>query len=407
MSFRRIAVLFALIVSGCATAPPQGGTREPPIVMLVSIDAFRADYLSRGLTPTLSTLAAAGASGPMQPSFPTKTVPNHYTIVTGLRPDHHGVVNNTMRDPTLPGLTFRLQDKSAVLDRRWWDDGEPIWVTAQNAGLIAASVMWPGSEADVRGVHTSLSVPYDKNRTSDQRIDQALTWLDLPAAQRPRFVSVYLERVDNVGHAVGPDDPALNAELVAIDGSIERLVEGLETRGLRDKVVVLVVSDHGLAGIAPDQVVRLGPVTSSDAASVLYNGATVSIEPAPGREAEVAAEVLAPRDHMQCWRRGTLPDRFAFGHHRRVPTFFCLADVGWEVLAAGDPVSANRGDHGYDNVAPEMQAIFIANGPGVRRGATIRGLKNVDVHALLGRLLGLTVPADDGDPLATADVLAR
>jgi len=407
MSFRLIAVLFAVIVSGCATAPPQGGTREPPIVMLVSIDAFRADYLSRGLTPTLSALAAEGASGPMQPSFPTKTVPNHYTIVTGLRPDHHGVVNNTMRDPTLPGLTFRLQDKSAVLDRRWWDDAEPIWVTAQNAGLIAASVMWPGSEADIRGVHTSLSIPYDKDRTSDGRIDQALAWLDLPAAQRPRFVSVYLERIDNVGHAAGPGGPALNAELVAMDGSIGRLVEGLETRGLRDKVVLLVVSDHGLAGISPDRVARLGPVASSDAATVLYNGATVSIEPAPGREAEVAAEVLSPRDHMQCWRRGTLPERFAFGHHRRVPTFFCLAQVGWEMLAAGDPVSANRGDHGYDNAAPEMQAVFIANGPGVRRGVTIRGLENVDVHALLGRLLGIPVPADDGDPSATADVMSR
>ena len=407
MSFRLIAVLLALVVSGCATAPPQAGTGQPPIILLISIDAFRADYLSRGLTPTLSALAAEGASGPMQPSFPTKTVPNHYTIVTGLRPDHHGVVNNTMRDPTLPGLTFRLQDKSSVLDRRWWDDGEPIWVTARNAGLIAASVMWPGSEADVRGVPASLSVPYDKDRTSDQRIDQALAWLDLPVAQRPRFVSVYLERVDNVGHTVGPDDGALNAELVAIDGSIRRLVAGLETRGLRDKVVLLVVSDHGLAGISPDRVVRLGPVTSSDAATVLYNGATVSIEPAPGRDAEVGAEVLAPRDHIQCWRRGTLPERFAFGHHRRVPTFFCLADVGWEVLAAGDRVSANRGDHGYDNAAPEMQAIFIANGPGVRRGATIRGLENVDVHALLGRLLGIPTPLDDGDPSATADVTVR
>ena len=404
MPFRLILVLLGLTLAGCVTSAPTQRA-ERPIVILVSMDSFRPEYLTRGITPNLTRLAAEGASGSMQPSFPTKTVPNHYTLVTGLRPDHHGVVNNTMQDPTLPGLTFRLADAAAVLDRRWWDDGEPIWVTAEKAGIPTASVMWPGSEADIGGVPPGLVTRYDKAMTSDQRIDRALSFLDLPIGERPGFIGVYLERLDNVGHAVGPDDPRLTPEIVSMDGSIGRLVAGIEARGLRDRVVLLLVSDHGLSGISPERVVRLGPLASSDAASVLYNGATISIEPAPGQDEAVAAEVLAPREHMSCWRRGTVPARFAFGHHRRVPSLFCVADVGWEILKIGDPVSANHGDHGWDNLEPDMQAIFIANGRGVRPGTRIVGLENVDLHALMGRLLGIAVPEDDGDAQSLAGVV--
>lgn len=408
MLSRLTGLLLLLILSACATAPTPGaqeGVEAPrPIVVLISIDGFRPDYLERGLTPTLSRLAAEGASGAMQPSFPTKTFPNHYTLVTGLRPDRHGVVNNTMTDPDIPGVVFRLSNKEAVSDRRWWDDAEPIWVTAQNAGLTAAAMFWPGSEAEVRGVRPHWWLPYDEDMTAEARVDQLLQWLS--GDDQADFATLYFEAVDTAGHTFGPDSAEVNAAVAGVDAAIGRLVDGVRARGLDDRVVLLIVSDHGMAATSPDRVVRLGPVVASDAATVLYSGATVAIEPAPGREAEVAAEVLAPRDHLQCWRKGELPERLHFGHHRRAPSFFCLAETGWLALKPNAQVRRAGGDHGYDNAAPDMQALFIAHGPGIARGRRVEGLDNVDIHPLIGRLLNLPVPAGDGDVRASDQVLA-
>lgn len=401
-----------LPVETVAPAPLTQAAAERPIVLLVSIDGFRPDYLQRGKTPVLAQLAAEGATGPMQPSFPTKTFPNHYTIVTGLRPDHHGIVNNNMVDPTLPGVTFRLGNAAAVTDRRWWDEGEPIWVTAENAGLTAASMFWPGSEAAVRGVRPSLWTVFDQSMAGDARVDRLLGWLDLPVdgpkgERRPDIATLYFDIVDTAGHVHGPNSPEVDEALASVDASIARLTAGLEARGLADKVVLLIVSDHGMAETSPERVVRLGPLASDRAtADVLYVGATVSVEPTPGREAEVEAEVLAPREHMQCWRKSEIPARFAFGTHRRVPSLFCLAETGWTILKTGQAFrGGGGGDHGYDHEDPAMSSLFIAHGPGVRRGATVEGLQNVDIQPMMARLLGITAPAGDGSAAASARVL--
>lgn len=428
MSFRPLSALFGLtlsafVLAGCATGPVTGeaspdravrAAAERPLVILVSIDGFRPDYLTRGETPVLSRLAAEGATGPMEPSFPSKTFPNHYTIVTGLRPDHHGIVNNNMVDPEIPGVEFRLGNAEAVTDRRWWDDGEPIWVTAEKAGLTSAAMFWPGSEAEVRGVRPSLYATFDQSMPGDARVDRLLSWLDLPqdgpkGQRRPDIATLYFDTVDTAGHRFGPESPEVDQALISVDASIGRLVAGLEARGLMDKAVLIIVSDHGMAATSPDRVARLGPIASSpEAAKVLYTGPIASIEPLPGREAEVAAEVLAPHEHMQCWRKSEIPARFEFGTHRRVPSLFCLAETGWEILKADQAFRGQGGgDHGYDNASPEMQALFIANGAGVRRGAQITGLRNVDVHSLMGRLLAIPVPADDGRASATDGVLAN
>ncbi|MDB5420237.1 MAG: phosphodiesterase, partial [Brevundimonas sp.] len=222
MLFRPLAALFgltlsALALASCATPPLahapataviEAAATERPLVILVSIDGFRADYLGRGKTPVLSRLAAEGVTGPMEPSFPSKTFPNHYTIVTGLRPDHHGIVNNNMVDPTIPGVEFRLGNAAAVTDRRWWDDGEPIWVTAENAGLTSAAMFWPGSEADVRGVRPSLYAVFDQAMPGDARVNRLLSWLDLPAEgakgqRRPDIATLYFDVVDTAGHNRG------------------------------------------------------------------------------------------------------------------------------------------------------------------------------------------------------------
>ena len=175
--------ILILIASCFALAASSALAR--PLTVLISIDGFRADYLGRGVTPTMSAMAAGGASAAMRPSFPSKTFPNHYALITGLRPDRNGIVDNNMEDPAIPGVSFRMSNHDAVVDRRWWDQGEPLWVTAEKAGIRSATMFWPGSEAAVHGVRPSLWLPFDQSKSAESRVDQGLSWADLPSDQRP------------------------------------------------------------------------------------------------------------------------------------------------------------------------------------------------------------------------------
>jgi predicted AlkP superfamily pyrophosphatase or phosphodiesterase len=179
-----LATLVALALTACASTPPPGPASGPrPLTILVSIDGFRPDYMTPADTPLLYRLAAEGAVAPggMRPSYPSLTFPNHYTLVTGLRPDEHGIVNNTFRDPAIPGVTFSLGNKEAVLDGKWWDEAEPLWVTAVKAGVKADTMFWPGSEAEIHGVRPTKSAPFDQSMSSAARVDVLLGWLDDPA----------------------------------------------------------------------------------------------------------------------------------------------------------------------------------------------------------------------------------
>lgn len=409
-----VRILFALCLglaaAACATAPQTRSGDGPaapraPLVILVSIDGYRADYLHRGDSPVLERLAAEGASGSMRPSFPSITFPNHYTLVTGLHPDHHGVVGNSMVDAELG--RFRLGDPAAVTDRRWWDDGEPIWVTAEKAGVRTATMFWPGSEADIHGVRPSLWTVFDQSMPGDARVDRVLDWLDLPAAERPRFVTLYFDIVDTAGHNHGPDGAETRAAIASVDASIARLIAGLEARGLYEDAVLIVVSDHGMAATGPERVLYLDDLVDVEALRIVYSGAVAFLNPVEGREAEVEAALAGRHAGAECWRKADIPARLVLGRHRRVPAVVCMADVGWLIATRARPVTRNGGAHGYDNQSPEMAALFIAHGPGVVAGRRLENLDSVDVQPLLARLLGIAAPAGDGDPDDTLAVTRR
>ncbi len=398
---RVLTFLFAAL--WLAAAPPAVAA-ERPLVILISIDGFRPDYLNRGVAPVLSRLAAQGARGVMRPSFPSKTFPNHYTLVTGLRPDRHGVVENAMEDPAIPGVVFKMSNAEAVRDRRWWDQGEPIWVTAERAGIPTATMFWPGSEAPIRGVRPTYSRAFDQTLASDARVDQLLAWLDAPV--RPGFATLYLDIVDTAGHQHGPEAPELNAAVAIADAAMDRLVAGLKARGIAANLVV--VADHGMAALDDARQVYMDDLLPKEAYRSLAGGAFMTIYPAEGREREVRRALLKRHDNMQCWKTSRMPARFHYGKNPRVAPYFCLPTTGWRVTTrAFKPSRPERGAHGFDNFSPEMQAIFLAHGPGFRPGATTPAFDNVDVYPLLARLLGLKPAPNDGDLHQLRRVLTR
>lgn len=384
---RRLLLLLSLLFAAPAQAVPVP-------VILVSIDGFRPDYLDRNVTPNLNALAAAGTrAAAMRSSWPTITFPNHYTLVTGLRPDRNGIIANTMEDPAIPGVRFSMANRDAVGDRRWWDQGEPIWVTAERAGLATATMFWPGSEAPVHGIRPRQWLVFDDKLPETARVDQILAWADQP--QRPALMTLYFDSVDHAGHEFGPDAAQINHAVQAVDAQIGRLVEGLKTRGITANIIV--VSDHGMAATDPARVIRLDLIAPQTSYRAITAGSFASIAAAPGQDTALAKALLAKHDHMQCWRKADVPKRLHYGHNPRVPAFVCLAETGWLILP-NLPTSEIKagGAHGYDNLAPEMAATFVAAGPAFKPGTMVPAFDNVDVQPLLLRLLGLKPMRTDG-----------
>jgi len=400
---RRWLIILILLLAALG-APAMAAER--PLTILVSIDGFRADYLDRGVTPVLSGLAAQGARAAMRPSFPSKTFPNHYALVTGLRPDRNGIVENTFEDPAIPGVTFKMSNRAAVQDRRWWDQGVPIWVTAERAGIPTAPVFWPGSEAAIQGVRPTYFLAFDKTVSSAGRVDRALSWLDLPAERQPGFLTLYLEVVDTAGHDFGPDAPETRAAIAEADAAVGRLVAGLNARGRTANLVI--VADHGMAATSLDRRVFVDDMLPKAAYRTLAAGAFLTLYPAPGHEAEVAAALLRPHDHLQCWAKADIPARFHYGKNTRVAPFFCLPETGWTINTRDyKPKKPELGNHGFDPYGPEMAALFVANGPAFKAGVRLPAFDNVSVYPLLARLLELKPEPNDGQPNDIEPALTR
>ena len=402
----RFLALFCglVLLAACATAPPRPVDR--PLTILISIDGFRPDYLDRGVTPVLSGLAADGARAAMRPSFPSKTFPNHYTLVTGLRPDRNGIVENNMEDPAIPGVTFKMSNAEAVRDARWWNQGEPIWVAAERAGIVSATMFWPGSEAPIRGVRPRLWRPFDQSVPPDARVDQVLAWLDLPAADRPRLATLYFDDVDTAGHGFGPDSAEVNAAAARVDAALGRLQAGLKARGLPANLVV--VADHGMAPMTAEREVFMDDVLPKAAYRSLTGGAFMTIYPAKGHEAEVERALLAPHARFECWRKADIPARFHYGKNPRVAPYFCLPQTGWRLTTRDyKPSRPERGAHGFDPYSPEMAAVFVASGPDIRRGVVLPAFDNVSVYPLLARLVGVRPAPNDGKIRDVEAALAR
>ncbi len=402
------AIVLATGLSGCMSAVRHGydlatgrdvhhhlrHVPEPPPLILISIDGFRADYLDRGVTPNLKALATGGVRAVrMTPSFPSLTFPNHYTLVTGLYPDHHGIVNNTFEDAAIPPGRFRIADKAAVTNAAWWNEATPIWVSAERQGLKTATEFWPGSEAAIQGVRPSLYAPFDQSVPSDARVDKVLGWLDLPEEQRPQFLTLYFDIVDTAAHHHGPDSTDVNDAAATVDKAIGRLVDGLKAREIEANLII--VADHGMASTPPNHHLYMDEWADPATFRVVTGDAVAGLVPA---DAEASARLVGHHDHADCYLKAAIPPRLHYGTNPRIPPVVCIADVGWLLTTHAQEAKGHEplGEHGYDPSSPLMGALFIGHGPSFRRGVTLPPFPNVDVYSLEAKLIGVTPEPSDG-----------
>ena len=383
------------LAAACAIAGCQRRTHAPLVV--ISFDGFRWDYAARTETPNFDRLAARGVRAErLIPVFPSKTYPGHYSIVTGLYPGHHGIISNTMRDPGWPE-TFRLSAREEVENGRWWG-GEPIWVAARRHGLKAGAYFWPGSEAPVRGVRPDWWSPYDASVAWDARLDAALEWLTLPASERASLVALYFEEPNDAGHTYGPDAAETRAATRRADSILGRLLDGLEAGGIAANVVV--VSDHGMMQTDPSRLIPIDTFVSLLPGELVEFGALGQIFPAAGRETLIVEALEGKHPELGVYRRASVPERLHLFNHPRVAPILLVPSPGWEVLPRVESDRArahvSAGDHGFDATYSDMHGIFYAAGPDIVSGRTIGAIEQVDLYALMCRLLGVEPAPNDG-----------
>ena len=386
-----------------------------PTLILISIDGFRADYLEKYPHPTLTALAGEGVRAQwMTPSYPSLTFPNHYTISTGRYPENHGIVANEFYDPVL-NATFGMSKREEVQDGRWWG-GEPIWITAEKQGQRAAPVFFPGSEAEIEGVRPTFWKPFDTEVPDSNRVDALLSLIDLPVDKRPTFLTLYFSDVDHEGHESSPDSAEVARAVTVVDSALARLVRGLRSRNIYDKVNMIIVSDHGMAPVAPADVVILDDYfPAKEAERIVWGQQVTNIFPKVGAEQALFDSIKTDKlQHTQCYRKQDIPARFHYQASRRIGAIVCMAEESWRIFSRArwgdEQKKANRpthmiGAHGYDNQLPSMRAIFIAHGPAFKRNAVVGPFPNVDVYDIMTSVLGLVTAKNDGDEKTARAVL--
>jgi predicted AlkP superfamily pyrophosphatase or phosphodiesterase len=411
---RRPGIRLILVAAVVATIAADLRTRavaqvRDPILVLVSFDGWRWDYTDRLDVPNVRALAARGVRvRELIPSFPALTFPNHYTIVTGLYPEHHGIVANVMIDPAIPER-FTMSSRTSR-DAVWWG-GEPIWVTAIRQGRRAATMFWPGSEVAVGGVRPTYWKPFDSKVPSDARTAQALEWLALPEERRPSVVTLYQEAVDHAGHDFGPDSPELAAAAAELDRTLGTLLGGIERLGLTERTTVVLVSDHGMAPLSPERIIWLDDYIDVGSVTVTEWEGLLELTPrdnTPEGRQRVYQLLRNAHPRLRVFMREELPAHLRHGTNARTAAIIGLPDDGWVVTTRqrrqqrhDDGRSPPRGDHGYDTAYRDMHALFVAAGPSVVSGLNVPEMENVHIYGFLCAVARLKPAANDGDPQVT------
>ncbi len=389
----RYLLLFFLLSLECVYAQQK----DRPYVVLVSFDGFRHDYVSKFNLPNFQKVIANGAaSDGLIPAFPSKTFPNHYTLVTGLYPGNHGLVDNAFYDTTT-GIRFSASDREAVENPVFYG-GTPIWQLAQQQGLLTASCFWVGSEAPVQGQYPSYYTLYDEKFPNKKRIDSVMYWLALPEYERPQFISLYFSMVDTEGHAKGPNAIELKNATLAADSLLGYLMEGL--RKTRLPVNLILVSDHGMTELPQHDntwVTLSNFINTADSSVIVINNGTHAHVYTENPDS-LFAVLKKQEEKFVVYKKPLMPERWHY-NHERVGDLLILAKPGYQLRLSDRKQKVTApffGAHGFDPQIKDMHGIFYAMGPNVKPGKRIAAFENIHVYPFIAALLKLDAPTVDG-----------
>ncbi len=392
MKMRIFPVVVLLLAIVSCTQP--GKMQEKPYVVMLSMDGFRWDYTDKVHTPNFDKIAAKGVKAKsLKSSFPTKTFPNHYSMATGLVPDHHGIVLNSFYDPETD-RHYHIYERETVEDGSFYG-GEPIWVTAEKQGITAGSFFWVGAEAEIKGTRPTYWKKYDHSLDFGQRIDSVIAWLQKPEDIRPHLVMWYFDEPDGSGHYSGPDSPELEKTIVRLDSLLGVFLSKLEQLPIAENVNVIVTSDHGMCNISESKKVALEELVKPEWIADLQGYNPNFVVKANDGYLDSIYLALVNVEGITTWKTGQLPERLMYGNNLRTLDLVIVADSSWSVVKSKDK-EVGLGAHGFDNDNKAMDAIFYAYGPAFKSNFTAQTFNNTDLYPLICEILELQPAPVDG-----------
>jgi len=385
-NFKLLFVIIFLLFSFLINA------QNKPYLILVSFDGFRWDYSERGITPNLDKVKKEGVHAlSLRPSFPSKTFPNHYSIVTGMYPENHGIIFNNFIN-IFTKEKFSLSDTSAVRNGEWYL-GEAFWETAERNGINSGCYFWPGSELSLDYRRADLYEQYDHNRPYKERIDGVLEWLKMPEKERPHFITLYFHDTDSYGHSYGPSSTEINQSIQRLDSLAGYLFYGLESIGMVDSTNVIFVSDHGMTEISEEKTINVEKMLSAYKIEIGGIKPVMMIEPAKEDFQDVFNILKENENHYKVYLKNKLPSHYHFSQHTFIYSIILVADLGWSLVNEEWLNSMkndySKGNHGYDNNHTDMHGIFIAQGPNFKNNYHTGTLWNIDIYPLLCKIFDI------------------
>ena len=371
--------------------------------VIISLDGLRWDYLDAYDVPFMDQLAREGVKAVMQPSFPSKTFPNHYTLATGLTPDHHGIIANTFWDRE-KGVEFSLGNKVTRADGRYYG-GDPVWLTAKHQGVKTATVFWVGSDVTINGDHPTYWLDYQTQQLDfPSRVEEIIRLLKLPEKDRPHLVMAYFEEPDRSGHNYGPMNSITRRAIEDMDLLLSNLWARIQLLPIADKVNFIITGDHGMTSVDPKRFVDIDDVLPKHWYERFCNDYPTLIYASAPQYIDSIYNALQSVDHIRAWKKADLPAYLGYGTNKNMGDVVVLPDVGW--LFADKPSKKQRGSHGFDHTASDMQVGFRAIGPDFKvRYEKPERFRNVCIYPLLCYLLGVTPSPNDGSLDEVRDML--
>ena len=397
---RKLFSLFVLM----AVLPWQAwAAGRDTYTVIISLDGLRWDYLDAYDVPFLNQMAREGVKAVMQPSFPSKTFPNHYTLATGLTPDHHGIIANTFWDRE-KGVEFSLSNKVKRADGKYYG-GDPVWLTAKRQGVKTAAVFWVGSDVAVQGDHPTYWRDYQTQQLDfPGRVDEIIRLLSMPEKDRPHLVMAYFEEPDRSGHNYGPMNRMTRRAMEDLDLLLSKMWARIQLLPIADKVNLIITGDHGMTSVDPKRFVDIDDVLPKRWYDRFCNDYPTLIYASAPQYIDSIYDALQGVDHIRAWKKADVPAYLGYGTNKNMGDVVVLPDVGW--LFADKPSKKQRGSHGFDHMAADMQVGFRAIGPDFKVGYTKEDrFANVCIYPLLCYLLGVTPSPNDGSLDTVRDLL--
>lgn len=375
------------------------GEPSTPLI-LISIDGFRWDYFDKVETPNFDRLIANGSKADgLKTSYPSKTFPNHISIVTGNYPSNHGIISNYFYDADFDEYFYIGAGSTAAQDGKWID-AEPIWVTIEKQAKRAMIMFWPMSDAEIMGIRPSKYYVYNEDPTNLDRMDQILSWLLHTGNARPSFLASYFSVVDSKGHSYGPDGDETIEAIRVVDKAIGHLIDGLEAQNILNEVNIMIVSDHGMTETPDTKVINIADYINLDDVVTVGGGPFMEIRPNEGK-LESVYQALQNIDNTQVFKKEDIPDKFNYKNNNRIEPILLLADEHWSIMTPGRTPIA--GSHGYDPDYQSMNGIFIAHGPAFKSGFSGPEIHNIHLYEMMCKILGV-VPANNDGSLDVSNV---